>query len=72
MSTLAPMLVRIRWFLLGVAAALGGGVVVVGRLVRLRRRLTPANLARASGDAAALWLERAAEALAGDEQGVGS
>ena len=43
------MLVRIRWFLLGVVVTLGGGALVVGRLVRLRRRLTPANLARAAG-----------------------
>jgi hypothetical protein len=67
MSTLAPMLVRIRWFLFGVVVALGGGVMVVGRLVRLRRRLTPANLARACADTAARWLERAAETVAGGE-----
>jgi len=58
------MLVRVRWFLLGVIVAVCGGALMVGRLVRLRRRLTPANLARASADATARWLERAAEALA--------
>jgi hypothetical protein len=62
------MLVRIRWFLLGVVVTLGGGALVVGRLVRLRRRLTPANLTRASAETAVQWLERAAEALAAKRQ----
>jgi len=71
-STLATMLVRIRWFLVGVAASVGGGMLVLGRLARLRRRLTPANVARASGEAAAAWLDRAADAIAGSRDEVAS
>lgn len=72
MSTLAPMLVRIRWFLLGAATSLGGGMLLLGRLVRLRRALTPANAARASGEAAAAWLARAADAVAASREEVAS
>jgi len=71
-STLAPMLVRIRWFLLGAAVSFGGGMVVLGHLVRLRRRLTPANVARASGEAAAAWLDRTADAITGSREEVAS
>lgn len=60
MSTLAAMLVRIRWFLLGVMATLGGGMVAFGRIVR--RRLTPAALGRAAAD----LLDRLADSLGGD------
>ena len=66
------MLVRIRWFLLGAAASFGGGLMVLGRLVRLRRALTPANVARASGEAAAAWLDRAAAAVGGSREEVAS
>lgn len=54
------MLVRIRWFLLGVMATLGGGMVAFGRIVR--RRLTPAALGRAAAD----LLDRLADSLGGD------
>jgi hypothetical protein len=54
------MLLRIRWFLLGVIAALGGGLVAFGRVVR--RRLTPA----AAGRAAADLLDRLAATIGGD------
>ena len=57
------MLVRIRWFLLGVVATIGGGAMAVGRLVQLRERLTTANLARAAGHAAADALAAAARSL---------
>ncbi|HSG79999.1 MAG TPA: hypothetical protein VLD62_10500 [Acidimicrobiia bacterium] len=61
------MLVRLRWFLLGAAATAWGGVVVIGRLARLRERLTPANLAREGGTMAADWLQRLGDAVAGRE-----
>ena len=54
------MLLRIRWFVLGVVATLGGGLVAFGRIVR--RRVTPA----AAGRAVARLLDRAADALEGD------
>ena len=60
MSTLAPMLLRIRWFLLGVAATLGGGMVAFGRVVR--RRLTAAAVGRAAAD----LLDRLGDADGGD------
>ncbi len=54
------MLLRIRWFLLGVAATLGGGMVAFGRVVR--RRLTVAALGRAAAD----LLDRLGDAVGGD------
>lgn len=58
------MLVRIRWFLLGVAATVGGGMVALGRYVR--RRITPAAVGRAVGRLAADLLERAGDAVGGE------
>ncbi|NQV06590.1 hypothetical protein HQ535_08550 [bacterium] len=63
------MLVRIRWFLLGVAATIGGGAVAVGRLVRLRQQLTAANMARVAGHTAADVIEWAAHRIDGSEKG---
>lgn len=64
-TTLPAMLVRLRWFLLGAAATAWGGMVVIGRLARLRERLTPANLAREGGTFAADVLDRVGDAVAG-------
>jgi len=58
------MLVRIRWFLLGVVATVGGGMVALGRYAR--RRVTPAVVGRAAGRLAADLLEQAGDALKGE------
>ena len=63
MSTLAAMLVRIRWFFLGVLATVGGGAWVLNRIVRLREQLTPRAVAVHSGLAAADALDRMAAAV---------
>ena len=47
------MLLRIRWFTLGVLSAIGGGAYVFAKLRRMRGRLTPDNLRRAAGHAVA-------------------
>lgn len=60
MSTLAPMLLRIRWFLFGVFATLGGGMMAFGRIAR--RRLSRANVARAAAD----LLDRVADSMRRD------
>jgi hypothetical protein len=59
------MLVRIRWFFLGVLLTLSGGAWLIGRAVRWRERLTPANLTRLAGHAAADWIDRAGAAIGG-------
>jgi hypothetical protein len=58
------MLVRIRWFLLGVVATLGGGMVALGRYAR--RRITLAAVGRVAARLAADALERAGDAIAGE------
>ena len=47
------MLLRIRWFLLGVLGAVGGGAYVLVKLRAMRERLTPRNVGRAAAMAAA-------------------
>jgi hypothetical protein len=59
------MLVRIRWFFLGALLTFGGGVWLLGRAVRVRERLTPANLTRLAGHAAADWIDRAGATIGG-------
>ncbi len=67
------MLVRLRWFALGVLSVLSGGVYVWGKLRRARERLTAANFRRASGHAVADALGAAARRMAPDgrEEGAG-
>ena len=59
------MFVRIRWFLLGAVTTAWGGALVLGRLARLRERLTPANVARETTTIAADWLERVGTSVSG-------
>ncbi|MDX1690145.1 MAG: hypothetical protein R3290_03875 [Acidimicrobiia bacterium] len=61
------MLVRIRWFLFGVVATAWSGAMVLTRLVRVRERLTPQNVAREGTRMAADALDRLAETVAGRE-----
>lgn len=58
------MLLRIRWFVLGVVAAGAGVAYVVDQLRRARERLTPENLARGGARGVASLIEAAAERIA--------
>lgn len=51
------MLVRIRWFIYGVAVALGAAVVVVSRARAMRERLDAQGVARVSAVIAADGIE---------------
>jgi hypothetical protein len=62
------MLVRIRWFMLGALTAMGSGAWLLGRVVRLRERLTPSAVARTSGHAAADALDALATSIGGGSQ----
>jgi hypothetical protein len=61
------MLLRIRWFMLGVVSTLASTAYVVVNLRRLRARMTPDNVRRASALAAADVLGLAARAVAPDQ-----
>ncbi len=63
------MFVRIRWFIAGIAAALGGVGYLAAQVRKARERLTPANLMAAGKNQAASWLDTLAERLAPDEAG---
>ncbi len=63
------MFVRIRWFIAGVAAALGGVGYLAAQVRKARERLTPENLIAAGKNQAASWLDTLAERLAPDEAG---
>ncbi len=58
------MFVRLRWFVLGVLSTLGGGAYVLAKLRRMRARLSPRNLAKASTLAAADALSLAGKLVA--------
>lgn len=63
------MLVRIRWFVAGVAAALSGVGFLAAQVRKARQKLTPANMVTAGKHQAAAWLDTLAERLAPDETG---
>jgi hypothetical protein len=63
------MFVRIRWFVAGVAATLGGFGYLAAQVRKARQRLTPANLVAAGKHQAASWLDSVAERLAPDDAG---
>ena len=58
------MLLRLRWFAFGVMTTLAAVVTVVRKARRLRERLTPAALAKASALVVADSLEGAGRRLA--------
>jgi hypothetical protein len=65
------MLLRMRWFLLGMVSAVGGGAYVMAKLVRMRVRFSRENVIRASGLAASDALAGAARVVApGRDTGV--
>jgi hypothetical protein len=57
------MLLRIRWFLLGVAATLGGGAYIVHQLRRMREQLAPKNVARVGVTGVADLIDAAARRI---------
>ena len=58
------MLLRIRWFLLGFAAASAGAVYVIDQVRRARERLTPENLTRSGARGVASLIDAAATRIA--------
>jgi hypothetical protein len=65
------MLLRLRWFLLGLVSAIGGGAYVMAKLVRMRARFSRENVMRASALAASDALAGAARIVApGKDTGV--
>ncbi len=58
------MFVRIRWFLAGIAAALGGVSYLATQVRKARRKLTPENLLAAGKNQAASWLDNLADRVA--------
>lgn len=63
------MFVRLRWFFLGALSALGGSAYVLSKLVRMRARLSPANLKRAGALALADALGAVGRAVAPESRG---
>jgi hypothetical protein len=61
------MFVRIRWFVAGILAAMGGMGYLVNQVRRAREKLTPANLVAAGKQQAANWIDAVAERVAPDE-----
>jgi hypothetical protein len=64
------MFVRIRWFVAGILAALGGMSYLVNQVRRAREKLTPANMIAAGKQQAASWLDAVADRVAPDEAGT--
>ena len=58
------MLVRLRWFIVGVVSSLAGVAYVAGQVRRARERLTPTNLAREGAGIVADALDRTADRMA--------
>ncbi len=57
------MLLRIRWFILGAAAAFGAFTYIANELRKARERMTPRNLANSSMRSVAGLLDSAADAV---------
>ena len=63
-TTLSAVLVRLRWFFLGVLSSLGALGWLAVQVRKARERLTPANLARRGARGVADTLEVIAERVA--------
>jgi hypothetical protein len=61
--TIAGVLLRIRWFLVGVMSALLGVVYAGVKVRKARRRLTPASLTAGGRQAVASMLDRTADRI---------
>lgn len=57
------MLLRIRWFVLGVLSTVGGGAYLLAKLRRVRARLSAANLRKVSAHSLADVLDAAGRAI---------
>lgn len=57
------MLRRLRWFVLGLTAGVGGSAWLIGQLRRARERITPANSGRAAALGVADLLEAGSRTL---------
>ena len=57
------MLLRIRWFIMGAAAAFGAFAYIANELRKARDRITPRNIANTGMKGVAGLLETAAEAV---------
>jgi hypothetical protein len=66
---LASMFVRIRWFIAGVVATVGGMSYLVAQVRKARQKVSPANLIAAGKEQAAAWLDAVAERVAPDHPG---
>ena len=64
------MLLRLRWFLMGAAAAVSGGAYLAVRVRRARERFTARNAGRAAALATADLLDEAGRRLAGGRTGA--
>jgi hypothetical protein len=64
------MLLRIRWFLMGAAAAVSGGAYLAARVRRARQRFTARSAGRAAALATADLLEGAGRRLAEGRPGA--
>ncbi|HEX9854783.1 MAG TPA: hypothetical protein VGC47_05675 [Acidimicrobiia bacterium] len=58
------MLLRIRWFTLGVLVTIGLGAYLVAQVRRARERLSPSAIGRAGAERIATALDRAADRIA--------
>ena len=58
------MFVRIRWFIAGIVAAVGGMSFLASQLRKARQKLTPANLVIAGKRHAAYWIDAVADRIA--------
>ncbi len=62
------MFLRMRWFVIGVATALGGVAYLADQLRKARERMTPRNLANTGLRSVADILDTAADAVKPDAQ----
>ena len=62
------MLVRIRWFVLGVLATLGGGAYVLNQLRQMREKMAPRSIARVGANGVADLIDATARRIHPDHQ----
>ena len=63
------MFVRLRWFTLGAAATVAGGIIGATKLKRARQSLTAHNAARLGARGVAGIIERVADSVTPSEHG---
>lgn len=64
------MLLRIRWFVLGVASSVGVIAYLAAQVKRARERLSARAMARSGGRTVAVLLDRAADRVAPEQVDV--